>query len=113
MERSAQKSAFQERGLVVRTWSSVWLWPLSAGERFRKALSQYWRRILVGAFVGWVFAVVGGAFGLASLEFWGFVSRGLSDDLGIVTVLAGVGLGALIAYAGRPDQRPSGVMTRR
>jgi hypothetical protein len=103
----------QERGLVVRRWSSIWLWPLSAGERFRKALSQYWRRILLGAFVGWVFAVVGGAFGLASLEFWGFVSRGMSDDLGIVTVLAGVGLGALIAYAGRPAQRPSGVMTRR
>jgi hypothetical protein len=97
----------------VRSWSSIWLWPLDATERLRKAVRTYWRRILLGAFVGWVFAVVGGAFGLASLEFWGFVSRQTSDDLGIATVLAGVGLGALIAYAGRADQRPSEVMTRR
>ena len=97
----------------MRRWSTLWLWPLDAAERFRMALKQYWRRILAGAFVGWVFAVVGGAFGLASLEFWGFVSRGMSDSLGIATVLAGVGLGAMIAYAGRPAQRPSGVMTRR
>jgi len=100
-------------GVVVRTWSRVWLWPLTAGERFRKALSQHWRRILVGAFVGWVFAVIGGAFSLASLEFWGVISQAMSDSLGIVTVLAGVGLGALIAYAGRPAQRPSGVIDRR
>lgn len=97
----------------MRTWSSVWLWPFIAMQRFRRAVAQYWRRILVGAFVGWSFAVVGGAFALASLEFWGFISRGLSDDLGIATVLAGVGLGALIAYADRPAQRPSGVMNRR
>jgi hypothetical protein len=61
-----------------------------------------WKRILVGAFVGWIFAVVGGAFALASLEFWGFVSPDTSDSLGIATVLAGVGLGALIAYSARP-----------
>jgi hypothetical protein len=97
----------------VRTWSSVWLWPLTAIERFRRAVKQHWRRILAGAFVGWAFAVVGGAFALASLEFWGFISRATSDDLGIATVLAGVGLGALLAYAGRPTQRPSGVMNRR
>jgi hypothetical protein len=97
----------------VRSWSTIWLWPLDASERLRGAVRRYWRRILVGAFVGWVFATVGGAFGLASLEFWGLVSEQTSDELGIATVLAGVGLGALIAYAGRVDQRPSGVMTRR
>lgn len=97
----------------MRSWSSIWLWPLDTAERLRKAVRRYWRRILVGAFVGWIFATVGGAFGLASLEFWGLVSQQRSDDLGIAMVLAGVGLGALIAYAGRADQRPSGVMTRR
>lgn len=97
----------------MRNWSTIWFWPLDASERLRKAVRRYWRRILVGAFVGWVFATVGGAFGLASLEFWGFVSQETSDELGIATVLAGVGLGALIAYAGRADQRPRGVMTRR
>jgi hypothetical protein len=97
----------------VRSWSTIWLWPLTAFARFRGAVRQYWRRVLVGAFVGWVFAVIGGAFALASLEFWGLVSRGTSDSIGIATPLAGVGLGALIAYASRADQRPSGVMTRR
>ena len=79
----------------------------------RGAVRQYWKRVLVGAFVGWVFAVIGGAFALANLEFWGLVSAHTSDSLGIATPLAGVGLGALIAYAGRSDQRPSGVVTRR
>jgi hypothetical protein len=89
----------------VRWWSSIWLWPLDATERLRKAVREYWRRILLGAFVGWVFATVGGAFGLASLEFWGLVSERTSDELGIVTVLTGVALGGLIAYAGRPLSR--------
>jgi hypothetical protein len=97
----------------VRKWSTIWLWPLDASARLRQAVRRQWRRILLGAFVGWIYATVGGAFGLASLEFWGFVSEQTSDDLGIATVFAGMGLGALIAYAGRADQRPSGVMTRR
>jgi hypothetical protein len=96
----------------VGRWSTVWLWPLDATERLRKAVRQYWRRILIGAFVGWFYAVVGGAFALATLEFWGLVSRTTSDELGIATPLAGLGLGALIAYAGRRDQ-PSGAITRR
>ena len=86
----------------MRSWSTIWLWPLDATHRLRTAVGQYWRRILVGALVGWVYTTVGGAFALASLEFWGFVSQQTSDELGIATVLAGVGLGALIAYAGRP-----------
>jgi len=98
----------------MRNRSMLWLWPLTTAQRLRGAVRQYWKRILAGAFVGWVFAVVGGAFGLASLEFWGFVSQSTSDSLGIATVLAGVGLGALIAYAGRDaGQRPSGAMARR
>jgi hypothetical protein len=90
----------------VRNWSTIWLWPLSAAERLRKAVREHWRRILVGAVVGWVFAVVGGAFALANLEFWGLVSQDTSDSLGIAAPLAGVGLGALIAYADRAEQRP-------
>jgi hypothetical protein len=61
-----------------------------------------WRRIAAGAALGWLFAVVGGAFALASLEFHGIVSRTTSDDLGIIIVLYGVGAGALFAYAIRP-----------
>lgn len=70
--------------------------------RLRGAVRTSWRRILAGAFVGWLFAVVGGAFALASLEFHGVVSPTTSDELGIVIVLYGIGSGALFAYASRP-----------
>ena len=82
--------------------TALWLWPLLAATRFRTAVRQHWRRILLGAVVGWVFAVIGGAFALASLEFHHVISRDTSDELGIVLVLYCVGLGALNAYALRP-----------
>jgi hypothetical protein len=78
------------------------LWVYVALGRFRDAVRTSWRRILAGAFLGWLFAVVGGAFALASLEFHGIVSQTTSDDLGIIFVLYGVGAGALFAYAIRP-----------
>lgn len=80
----------------------LWLWPIGALVRLRGAVRGHWRRILAGAFLGWLFAVIGGAFALASLEFHGFVSRATSDELGIVIVLYGVGMGALFAYVVRP-----------
>jgi hypothetical protein len=85
----------------------LWLWPIGAFVRLRGALRTHWKRILVGAFVGWVFAVIGGAFALASLEFHQLITRSTSDELGIVLVLYGVGIGALNAYALRPvaDER--------
>ena len=81
---------------------ALWLWPLLAFHRLRAATREHWKRVLAGAFVGWLFAVVGGAFALASLEFHGLVSSTTSDELGIVIVLYGVGIGALNAYALRP-----------
>ena len=81
---------------------ALWLWPLLAAHRLRSAAREHWKRVLVGAFVGWLFAVVGGAFALASLEFHGIVSTTTSDELGIVIVLYGMGIGALNAYTFRP-----------
>ena len=78
------------------------LWLFFELGRLREAVRTSWRRILAGAFFGWLLAVVGGAFALASLEFHGIVSRTTSDDLGIIIVLYGVGMGALFAYAIRP-----------
>ena len=86
----------------MRERSGLWLWPLMASGRVREALRQHWKRILVGAFVGWLFAVVGGAIALASLEVHNVISRATSDELGVVFVLYGVGLGALNAYTFRP-----------
>jgi NADH:ubiquinone oxidoreductase subunit 5 (subunit L)/multisubunit Na+/H+ antiporter MnhA subunit len=78
------------------------MWPILATARLRTAVVQHWRRILLGAVVGWIFAVVGGAFALASLEFHHLIGQSTSDELGIVLVLYGVGVGALNAYALRP-----------
>ena len=80
----------------------LWLWPVGALVRLRGAVRTHWRRILAGAFVGWIFAVIGGAFGLASLEFHHLISRSTSDGLGVILALYGVGMGALFAYAVRP-----------
>ncbi len=89
----------------MRDWGTIWLWPLGATARLRAGVRQHWKRILVGAFVGWVFAVIGGAFALASLEFHELITPTTSDEIGIVVVLFCVGIGALNAYALRPAER--------
>ena len=81
---------------------ALWLWPALAWARLVTALRQHWKRILIGAGVGWLFAVIGGAFALASLEFHEVISRSTSDEIGIAVVLYCVGFGALNAYAFRP-----------
>ena len=86
----------------MRERSGLWLWPLMASARLREGFRQHWKRILVGAFIGWLLAVVGGAIGLAALELHHVISQGTSDGLGIIIVLYGVGIGALNAYAFRP-----------
>ena len=91
-----------ERGLWVDDRNPLWLRALGASIRLRSAVRQHWKRILVGAAIGWGFAVVGGAFALASLEFHHLISPSTSDEVGIVVVLYGVGIGALNAYALRP-----------
>ena len=80
-------------GALVRERAGMWLWPLMASIRLRTAFRQHWKRL---------FAVVGGAISLAALEFHDVISRTTSDDLGVILVLYGVGLGALNAYTFRP-----------
>jgi NADH:ubiquinone oxidoreductase subunit 5 (subunit L)/multisubunit Na+/H+ antiporter MnhA subunit len=87
------------------TGNTLWLWPLLAATRFTTAVRQHWRRIVVGAVVGWLFAVVGGAIALAWLEIENVITHSTADDLGIVLVLYGVGVGALNAYALRPTRQ--------
>lgn len=91
--------------------NALWLWALLASHRLRSAAREHWKRVLAGAFVGWFFAVVGGAFALASLEFHGVVSATTSDELGIVIVLYGMGIGALNAYTFRPAAKQPGAST--
>ena len=81
----------------------TWIWALAATFRMRAAVRVYWKRILIGAFVGWLLAVVGGAFALASLEVHQLITPTTSNDLGVIIVLYGVGIGALNAYVFRPQ----------
>ena len=85
-------------------WDRAFMWPFLETRRFFGAVGRYWRRILVGAFVGWLFAVVLGAVALAFLELEDVISRSTSDSLAIVIVLGGVALGAFGAYAIRPSR---------
>jgi hypothetical protein len=83
----------------LSSWDRAFLWPFLETRRLLEAVGRSWRRILVGAFVGWALAVVLGAVALVTLEQLGFISHHTSDTLGIAIVLAGVGLGALGGYA--------------
>ena len=89
----------------MSAWTRRYVWIRIELARLLEAVRGHWKRILLGAFVGWLFAVVGGAIALASLEVHGLVSSATSDELGIVIVLYGVGIGALNAYTFRPARR--------
>jgi hypothetical protein len=89
----------------VSALTRIYVWARIELARLAEALRGHWKRILLGALVGWVFAVIGGAFALASLEFHHVVSHGTSDELGIVIALYGVGIGALNAYTFRPARQ--------
>lgn len=72
--------------------------------RLGAAVRRYWRRLLAGAFCGWVGSSVLGAFAVVWLESVGVVgSEQTSLLLGAAIVWSGIALGALVAYAMRPD----------
>lgn len=86
-------------------WERAYMWPFLEARRFSAAVRRYWKRILVGAGIGWVLSVVLGAVALVLLENAGVLSRSGSDTAGIAIVLGGTALGALCAYAIRPVDR--------
>jgi hypothetical protein len=86
----------------VSAWTRTYVSARIELTRFAEAVKDQWKRILIGAFIGWIIAVVVGAFVLVGLETEGLLSHATSDDAAIVIVLYGVGIGALNAYALRP-----------
>jgi len=80
------------RALVV---GLVW------AELVREACRRYWRRLLVGAFVGWALASVAGAIGVVLLE--PHTSLASSQVAAVCFVWVGVLAGAVTAYARRRD----------
>ncbi|HXF98554.1 MAG TPA: hypothetical protein VNJ46_08080 [Gaiellaceae bacterium] len=76
-----------------------------AALRVSGALRRYWKRLLVGAFAGWLVSTVLGAFLVVWLEASGLVSAQTTPVLAAAFVWSGIGLGALLAYAVRPRAR--------
>ena len=82
--------------------SSFYAWVHVESARLGGAFRQYWRRIIAGAFCGWVASSLLGAFGIVWLEQQGVVaSEGTVGIVGAAIVWSGMGLGAIVAYAMR------------
>lgn len=74
--------------------------------RLRTALRRHWRRLVLGAVCGWFAASLLGAFAVVWLESVGLVrSEETVALVGAGIVWSGIGLGALVAYAIRPQPR--------
>ena len=77
----------------------VTIWLITLPDRLKGAF-HWWRRILVGAAIGWLISSVGGAFVLAFF-FWE-LPLATSNLIGAAIVWSGVVLGALGGYVTRP-----------
>ena len=75
--------------------------------RLREALREYWKRIAVGAFCGWLLSSVLGAFALVAFESAHLITAEDSAFLGPAVVLMGMGVGGLVAYVAKPDPADS------
>ena len=101
--------ASPETALTAAVWA--WVWSTGALARLRDASVTQWRRILIGALIGWVFAWLTGAFALVALEEAHVIGRTMSDNIAIVYMLACPYLGGLLAYRGRTETGEGGVTT--
>jgi hypothetical protein len=73
------------------------------------AVREYWKRIAVGAFCGWLISSVLGAFALVGFESAQLITVEDSTLLGAALVWMGMGVGALVAYVARPNPTESRV----
>src|SRR5262245_38025931 len=92
-------------GVGVRPWTRTYVRIRVELSRLTGALRRYWKRILVGAFVGGVVSILAAALVLAWLEVHGVVSKATADDFGPIIVYCGIGIGALNAYVFRPERK--------
>jgi hypothetical protein len=74
--------------------------------RLGGAFRQYWKRITIGAFFGWLVSTFLAAYALVYLEYLGLISPDQTFPvIGVGLVWSGIALGALVAYAVRPERR--------
>lgn len=72
-------------------------------DAWRDGLRRHWRRLLVGAFVGWALASIVGAAGVVVLELrFGVV---VDEAPTVAFVWSGVLAGAAVAYSIRRERR--------
>jgi hypothetical protein len=76
----------------------LWVVLLQVVTALREA-GTYWRRVLVGAFLGWLIASIVGAVVLALA--WEQISLETSNVLGALIVWSGLALGGVVGYATR------------
>jgi hypothetical protein len=81
---------------------TLWLLPL----RFSAAFRENWRRILAGAFLGWLVSSLVGAVSLA--YFAADITLATSNLIGAAVVWSGLALGGVLGYATRCTCRKGG-----
>lgn len=77
-----------------------------ASLRLSGVVRPHWRRIAVGALCGWILSTVFGAFALVGLESLDAISDRTAPLLAAGLVWGGAALGAVVAYAARPQPQP-------
>jgi len=82
----------------------LFVYMIIAKEKFFKSLSKYWKRILVGCAVGWVVAMISGAFLLFSLEEYTDLNLTTLNLLGFAYAWFVIALGGLVSFGLRKKQ---------
>lgn len=84
---------------------TVWLTRLYVATlSLREAVREYWKRIAVGVFCGWLIANVLGALALVAFESAHLIAIEDSNELGAALVFMGMGVGGMVAYVAKPQR---------
>lgn len=92
--------------LICVAIKTGWRWHRAEpARRFLRALREQWKRVLLGAVAGWVLSSVLGLLAIFALyESMGiYATESLTESIAMGFPLAGVGLGALLAYSTRKE----------
>ena len=82
----------------------LFVYMLITKNRFFRSLSKHWKRILVGCAIGWVVAMISGAFLLFGLEKYTGLSLTTLNLLGFAYAWFIIALGGVVSYSLRKKQ---------
>ena len=84
--------------LTIQAWIHL--------DTFFSAIKRNWKRLLVGAFLGWIITTLTGALLDYFVWYSGFdLSLMVRNIIAVIYVYSGIIFGALIAYAIRPQNQ--------